>query len=140
MTVGARDHGVIGDSYFDLARRFPLVRIRDDDHLDQAEEVIHELLRRDRDSGADAYLEALSILVESYEKDRDAIPDASPAEVLRELMRSNGISQTRLAKDVHIAQSTISAILSGERSMTTGQVAALAARFNISPAAFLPRV
>jgi len=139
MIVGAPDHGLVGDSYFDLVRRFPLMGIRDDDHLDQAVEVIHNLLRQDRDDGEEAYLEALSILVESYEKEHDPTPDASPAEVLRELMRSNGLSQTKLSRAVHIAQSTISAILGGERSMTTSQITALAAYFKVKPAAFLPK-
>ena len=36
--------------------------------------------------------------------------DVSEADVLRELMRSNGLSQMELAKAVGIAQSSISAV------------------------------
>ena len=58
--------------------------------------------------------------------------------MLRELMRGRGLSQPQLAKQVGIAQSTISAVLSGARSLTKEQVIALARFFNVSPAAFLP--
>jgi HTH-type transcriptional regulator / antitoxin HigA len=54
-------------------------------------------------------------------------------------MRANGLTQTELAKSVGIAQSTISAVLSGARSLTKGQVLKLAKYFKVTPAAFLPR-
>jgi HTH-type transcriptional regulator/antitoxin HigA len=66
------------------------------------------------------------------------MPDASEADVLRELMRSNGLSQPKLAKTAGIAQSTISAVLNGGRSLTKGQVVKLAKVFGVSPAVFLP--
>ena len=43
------------------------------------------------------------------------IPDASEAEVLRTLMTSNDLSQSSLARQVGISQSTISAVLAGTR-------------------------
>jgi plasmid maintenance system antidote protein VapI len=54
-------------------------------------------------------------------------------------MRPNGLSQTELAKAVGIAQSTISAVLTGARSLTKGQILKLAGFFSVAPAAFLPR-
>ncbi len=67
------------------------------------------------------------------------MPDVSEADVLRELMRSNRLSQMELAKAAGIAQSTISAVLTGARSLTKGQILKLAKLFGIAPAAFLPR-
>jgi len=49
------------------------------------------------------------------------------------------LSRTKLSEAVHIAQSTISAILSGERRMTMSQAAALVTHFKTAPTAFLPR-
>jgi HTH-type transcriptional regulator/antitoxin HigA len=126
------------DTYFELVKQFPLTRIRNDDHLDAAQETINRLLETNLDTGAQEYLDVLTDLVETYEDTHHPIPDASEADVLRELMRSNGFSQPRLAKEVKMAQSTISAVLNGTRSLTKDQVVTLAKFFHVSPAAFLP--
>jgi HTH-type transcriptional regulator/antitoxin HigA len=131
-------HRTLPGSYFKLVRRFPLTHIRDDDHLRAAEDVIDQLLQQNLDEGGQEYLAALTDLVETYEDEHEAIPDASEADVLRELMCAHGLSQGRLAKEVRIAQSTLSAVLSGGRSLTKGQVVRLARFFSVSPAAFLP--
>ena len=103
-----------------------------------AEAVIHRLLEQNLDEGAQDYLDVLTDLVERYEDDHVKIPDASEADVLRMLMESNGLTQSQLSKEVGIAQSTISSVLNGTRSLTKGQVIALADHFGISPSAFLP--
>ena len=108
------------DSYFKLVKQLPLITIRDDDHLDEAVEVIDYLLGEDLDEGAREYLEVLTRLVEDYEDEHVSIPDASEADVLRELMRMNDLSQAKLAKAVGISQSTLSAILSGTRKAHQG--------------------
>lgn len=126
------------DTYFKLVKQFPLIHIRDDEYLGAAQEMIDRLLQEDLDKGAEAYLDALADLVEIYEDEHDPIPDACEADVLRELMRSNGLSQPKLAKEVRISQSTISAVLNGVRSLTKEQVVTLARFFHVSPAAFLP--
>jgi HTH-type transcriptional regulator/antitoxin HigA len=129
---------VMPDTYFDLVKQFPLTRIRDDDHLDEALEVIDRLLEKDLDAGQQDYLDVLTDLVDAYEEKHVPIRDASEAEVLRELLRANGLSQGKLAKAVGISQSTVSAVLNSTRSLTKGQVVKLAAFFHVSPAAFLP--
>jgi hypothetical protein len=57
----------VPESYFILVREFPLLRINDDDHLDEALQVIDRLIRRPIDSGEQAYLDTLSELVIVYE-------------------------------------------------------------------------
>jgi HTH-type transcriptional regulator/antitoxin HigA len=126
------------DTYFDQVRRFPLTHIRDDDHLNAALGVIDRLLREGPDAGREAYLDALTDLVEIYEREHIPIPDASESDVLRALMTANRLSQPMLAKKTGIAQSTISAVLNGTRSLTKAQVITLAKLFRVSPAAFLP--
>jgi HTH-type transcriptional regulator/antitoxin HigA len=126
------------DSYFRLVKRFPLTHIRDDDHLHEAQAMIDRLLRQDRDEGEEEYLDALTDLVATYEGEHHPIPDASGAQVLRELMATNRLSQSKLAKAVGISQSTISAVLNGKRSLTTEHVTKLSRFFHVSPAAFLP--
>ena len=128
----------VPDTYLDLVKQFPLIHIRDDDHLDKAIGVIDSLLRQDLDEGAQGYLDVLTDLVAAYEGEHVTIRDASEADVLRELMRSNKLSQTDLGKKTKIAQSTISAVLNGDRSLTKKQVVTLAKFFGVSTAAFLP--
>jgi HTH-type transcriptional regulator/antitoxin HigA len=125
------------DTYFQLVKQFPLTHIRDAKHLDQAQEVMDRLLERELDEGAQEYLDALTDLVETFEDEHYPIPDASEADVLRELMRCNDLSQMKLAKEIGIAQSTISGVLNGSRSLTKKQVLALARFFRVSPTAFL---
>jgi HTH-type transcriptional regulator/antitoxin HigA len=120
-------------------KRFPLIPIRDEGHLNEALAVINGLLRQDRDEGAQAYLDVLTDLVAAYEDEHVPLGDVSEADVLRELMRSNGLSQVELGQAVGMAQSTISAVLTGARALTKGQVLKLARFFGIGPAAFLPR-
>jgi HTH-type transcriptional regulator/antitoxin HigA len=129
----------VPDTYLRLVKRFPLIHLRDEAHLDEALAVIDGLLRRDRDPGAQEYLDVLTDLVAAYEDEHVPMPDVSEADVLRELIRSHGLSQTELARTVGMAQSTISAVLTGARSLTKGQVLKLARFFGIGPAAFLPR-
>jgi len=129
----------VPDTYLKLVKRFPLIHIRDEAHLDEALELLNELLRQERDEGTQEYLDVLTDLVAAYEDEHVEMLDVSEADVLRELMRSNRLSQMELAKTAGIAQSTISAVLTGTRSLTKGQIVKLAKFFGIAPAAFLPR-
>ena len=112
---------------------------RDDAHLDEAIELFSGLLRQARDQGTQEYLDVLTDLVAADETEHVPMPDVSEADVLRELMRSKSLSQMQLAKEVGMAQSTVSAVLTGARSLTKGQILKLANFFGIAPAAFLPR-
>ena len=103
----------IPDTYLKLVKRFPLIHIRDERHLHDALELLNELLKHDQDPGIQEYLNVLTDLIAAYEDEHVPIADVSEADVLRELMRSNGLSQTALTKAVGIAQSTISAVLTG---------------------------
>jgi HTH-type transcriptional regulator/antitoxin HigA len=126
------------DTYFELVKQFPLRHIEDEAHAEAAQEMLDQLLQKALDSGEQAYLDVLTDLFEAYEEDQVTIPDVSEADILRNLMTSNGFSQPALAKKVGIAQSTISAVLNGSRSLTKEQVLTLAKFFHVSPGAFLP--
>jgi HTH-type transcriptional regulator/antitoxin HigA len=126
-------------SYMKLIRRFPLAPIRDDDHLEAASKMLdHVLTLGEDDQGVVDYLDVLSDLVEAYEKEHVLIPDASAAEMLEFFMTERGLTQTQLAKEVGIAQATISNVLRGVRDLTTDQIVRLARYFHVGPAAFLP--
>ena len=48
------------DTYFALVKLFPLTHLRDDDHLDAAQEVIDRLLTCNLDEGEQDYLDVLT--------------------------------------------------------------------------------
>jgi HTH-type transcriptional regulator / antitoxin HigA len=58
--------------------------------------------------------------------------------VLRELMTANSLNQSRLAKAVGISPSTISAVLSGARTLSKEHMLKLAKFFRVSPSVFMP--
>jgi HTH-type transcriptional regulator / antitoxin HigA len=126
--------------YMKLIRAFPLRNIRSDEELTAAHATLDDLLRQELDEDEKDYLDVLTDLVEKYEREVHPIPDVSEAEMLRFLMELSQLSQPELAKKVGIAQSTISAVLNGNRSLTRQHIVKLAKLFNVSPAVFLPRV
>jgi antitoxin component HigA of HigAB toxin-antitoxin module len=84
----------------------------------------------------EALAEALTTLIERFEEERYALKEASPTEILRELMQSNGLAQKELA-ELTGSERIASEILSGKRR-TSRSVAQLAAkRFNVSYRFFL---
>ena len=95
------------DSYYEMVRRFPLTRIADDNELTAALGVIDDLLAKELSAGEDAYLSALTALVHVYESEHHAIPDATPAEVLRELADASGLTGAVIAERCGIAASTV---------------------------------
>jgi HTH-type transcriptional regulator / antitoxin HigA len=125
------------DSYLDLVRQYPLRPIRDDADLAVASAVIDRLSEYDLDAGQQDYLDVLTDLVEAYEDEHVVIPDAPGPDVLRMLMETNGIGQSELHRKTGIAQSTISAVLSGQRSLTVQQMVTFGKLFRVTPDAFM---
>jgi len=74
-------------------------------------------------------------LIEAYEEDQHAIPDASPVEVLRALMDANGLRQKDLAP-IFGSESIVSEVLNKKRELNKTHIERLSKRFGVSPAAF----
>lgn len=81
-------------------------------------------------------LDLVGELVSAYDAREHAVPDAAPREVLRLLMEQKSLTQTDLRAELG-GQPVVSAVLNGKRALNARQAKALAARFNVSPAAFL---
>lgn len=120
------------DSYMRLVRKFPLVVIRDDAHLEAALAVIETLMAKaGRDEWETEYLRALGLMVADYEGAHHPIEAASDAELLRHLLEAKGISQTKLSLDTGIPKSSISEILSGKKPFSRQIIGALAEYFHV---------
>lgn len=125
------------EEYLALVRAFPLVSIRDDAHLDEALAVIDQLTDKpDLTEAEEAYLGALTDLVEVYETVYVIIPPISGIAALRYLMEENGLRQIDLA---HLfgAPSIISEVLSGKRRLALAHMERLAEHFGLPITVFI---
>jgi HTH-type transcriptional regulator/antitoxin HigA len=125
------------DGYMELIRRFPLLSIRDDAHLDAAVRELHRLLDiPNRAAAEEMYLGALGDLIEVYESTHVDVPEASGLDVLTHLMEANDLRQ----KDMDFAfgnKAVASAVLSGARPIGLAHARRLSERFNLPLDVFL---
>ena len=127
----------VEDPYFALVRRFPLRPIRSDDALNAAVPMVDSLLDRgDLVPEEEDYLEVLGDLIERYEGEAHPMAPVSDAEMLRHLIEAKGVSQTEICKATGIADSTLSEILKGKRSLNRSHIGKLARYFNVLPGVF----
>ena len=89
-------------------------------------------------AGEAELLELWAVLIQNYEEARWPTPKASPTAVLEHLLESADISQAELARQAGISRSTISQILSGERSISVPAACKLGKYFGLSASSFLP--
>lgn len=124
------------DDYMALVRAFPLVSIRDRAHLDAAVAVIDSLIdKTERTAAEDAYLGALTDLVEVYEDEHVAVPPQTGLGMLQSLMEDNGLKQEDLAPILG-TQSIVSEVLRGKRLLSKKYIEKLAKYFHVSPVVF----
>jgi HTH-type transcriptional regulator/antitoxin HigA len=136
-TTSRRLYGKREDRYLQLVRRFPLRPLRTDDDLDAAVDVIDSLIDQDKLSAPEQdYLDVLSDLVEAYEAEAVPMRPVSDADMLRFLIENRGITQVEVAKQVGIAESTISEVLAGKRKLNRNQIGKLARFFHVEPGVF----
>ena len=123
--------------YIELVQCVPLRPIRTDDELDEAINMVDYLIDRKK-LGIDErdYLDVLSDLIQQYEAKHVVFERQPPDAMLRFLIEGKGVAQAQVAKDCRIAESTISALLAGERKMNRNHIAKFAAYFNVGPGVF----
>jgi HTH-type transcriptional regulator/antitoxin HigA len=124
--------GKVKDSYLELVCDFPLASIRSDEHLDEAQKVMDQLLAKAALSDGEAiYLDALSDLVAAYEDEHVAIGPASDADMLRHLMEAKGVSQAELSRDTAVPKSTVSEVLAGKKPFSRRLIRKFADYFGV---------
>ncbi len=125
------------EAYVTLVRAFPLVSIRDEAHLSAALEVLDRLMEQgERSVAEEAYLGALTDLVEVYENAHVVMPPTSGVAALRYLMEENGLKQSDLAP-LFGTPSIISEVLSGKRRLALAHMEKLAAHFGLPISIFI---
>lgn len=124
--------------YLALIREFPLRPICDAAGLDTSTLILHKLLdRQNLDQQETDYIDVLTIIIRTYETETNPLLNMEPVEVLRQLMKENGIIQSQLAKETKLAATTISNILNKQRPISANIRQILAKRFNVSPMLFV---
>ncbi|MBS8269023.1 transcriptional regulator [Halomonas sp. EF61] len=111
----------------------------DEADYDAKVEALDELLDvvgDDEDHPLAVLAARLGDVIDAYDTAHRPMPDISGTEVLRYLMAEHGVSQSELPEVG--AQSVVSAILAGKRSLNWRQICALSMRFGVATDAFKP--
>ena len=114
---------------------YPLRAIKNETEYKKALKSLETVFDETKGSLAD-YAETLTILIDHYESENYPIKDTEGIEVLKFLMRQNGIKQKDLVGIIG-SKSSVSEILSGKRPLTLQHIRALADKFNVNPATFI---
>ncbi len=77
------------------------------------------------------YLDVLARLVEVYEGEQYSMGAVPAAALLKHLLEAREESQADLARQAGIAESTISALLSGKRNLGLARIRKLASQFKV---------
>jgi len=116
----------------------PLLAIHSAREYDTAVNQLNKLVDEIGDNPRDPryrFIETLSVLIEAYDAEHHALADACGLEVLKYLMEEHGLRQSDLPEIG--SQGVVSEVLRGKRELNVHQIEKLAARFHVSPAAFL---
>jgi HTH-type transcriptional regulator/antitoxin HigA len=125
-------------SYSQLLGRFQPKAIRSAREHTRALSVLEELMDRPKKNAAERQMiELLATLVDQYEETLWPTPHSAPGEVLAFLLTERKMTQTELARQLDIPQSTIANSIAGRRQLSKANVLALSKFFRVSPTLFL---
>ena len=128
-------------AYLELIESFPLRPLQSNRDYDAAVEILDTLAVRPEgsiDRGEQDYLDTLTMLVESYDRDHFEIDtkQCDPLTMLKYLMQESGMTQANLGRLLG-NRAVASLILNGHRQLSKSHIRKLADHFKISPALFL---
>jgi len=110
-----------------LFAQFPPVAIQTAGQLEAAQEVVDDLLGRERDEAAELYLDLLGTLIYAYEQAHVEIPELTGLELIHALLAGRSLTQRDLVQaGIFATASVASEVLAGKRSLTADQVRGLA--------------
>jgi antitoxin component HigA of HigAB toxin-antitoxin module len=134
-------HGPPAERYADLVAALPPRPLRDKRDYDRAVEMIGRVVGYDLNRDQEDYLEALTLFVERYEAMRDEtqvkVDHISGLDVLRSLMKGQGLSGADLSRLLGASRSLGPMILRGERSLTVEHARLLGKHFKVDPGVFI---
>jgi len=128
-----------GDRYLELVRECPMRVIRSESEYGQAIAILDCLshLENDRTADVTEYLLSLAVFVQKYEDEHHPMPPVLGVDMLRYLLETHNVTQSRLASATGLAVSTISEILAGKRKLALKHIPVLARFFGVQQGVFL---
>lgn len=131
----------MANTYLELLQQFPPRPINSEEAFTLTQSVINQLLDKDAlTQDEEDYLEVLGALIYDYEQQQeDIIPDLYGVELLKVLMQEQNLKQKDLVV-IFKTESIVSAVLNGQRQLTTRHIQELATFFGVSPAVFFPQI
>lgn len=125
-------------SYTELLTQCQPKPIRTSREHARALALIEDLMDRPRKTAAERQMiELLATLVDQYEETEWPTPHATPGEVLAFLLAQRDMTQSELARQLDIPQSTVANAIAGRRQLSKANVLALSRFFRVSPTLFL---
>jgi len=121
-----------------LASTLPRVIHTEEENERCTAKLVALLRNHDRTPEESRLAELLTLLIEDFEQKHYSLPSATPRELVRHLIESNGLRQVDLV-DVFGAESTVSEVLSGKRDLAKSHIEKLSRRFKVSPELFFER-
>jgi HTH-type transcriptional regulator/antitoxin HigA len=132
-----RKPAVVRSQYLQLLHEFVPVAIESEAENERALRVAAELMAKDRLSPAEGLmLKLLSVLIENFEQQRYSIGEATPLEVLQELMRARDMQPKDLATAFG-SKGVVSEVLSGKRGISRAAARKLAVLFSVPVSVFV---
>lgn len=130
-TINFRQYGRL------LSKALPTI-IRTEEENERALLVVEKLFAKGDDltSEENALLELLVKLISDFEDEHYPIRDATPREVLVEMMAARGLKQKDLI-EIFGSKSRASEAISGKRTLSLAQAKGLAKFFNVSVELFV---
>jgi HTH-type transcriptional regulator / antitoxin HigA len=125
--------------YGELLSRVLPRAIRTEAEYDHTAELVGRLATKGEENltpEEEALLELLTVLIERYDDEHYAIPDAPPHAVIQMLMRDRGLRHKDMIPILG-SRGTTSDVINGKRSPSKTQIKALASFFKVSPEVFL---
>lgn len=120
-----------------LAKALP-IRIKTEEENDRMLGEAQKLMDKgeQRSPEEDALLDLIVHLIQEFEKSFYHLGEATPHEVLRELMAARGVKQSDLWK-LFGSKGVASEVVNGKRGISKAQAKALAEFFHVSPELFI---
>lgn len=133
---------MVTEKYKALIDHFPLVPIKDDEHLDAAHELAQSLMSRELATDEAEYLEVLLDEISKYEDKHHALTlaDLEPHELLQSFMDDHGLKQVAMQEILGVSSGVMSELVSGKRGLTKAHCVKLGQHFKVTPALFLPKI
>jgi HTH-type transcriptional regulator/antitoxin HigA len=125
-------------TYLELLTEFKPRPIRTEREYARTLALVERLMDKPKKSTAEReMIELLATLIDQFEERILPTPQATPGEILKFLLKERRLSQTELATQTGISQSTIANVIAGRRQLSKAAVMILSKFFRVSNLLFL---